>query len=383
MHIGQLWQGPRPYLERDHDRFFGRRKEIDTLIEMIRRNRLLVVTAPSGVGKTSLLLAGVVPPLRHMHELELMKRAQSLIGPALVCRTWSRSSDSNPHAVLIECISRAVAELKEEGPEHETVFFRPDQDDHLRDLLREEVDGLLDCALRGQSEYRDATSFLYDLAEQGKRLTIVLDQFEDALRLSPDGNSTLLQIIARATETESRIRFVISLRHEYMMQLHDLEVRVGGLATRTYYLRSVPVRVAADIIRKPAEIEKVRIEERAIKTLLRWIGAPPAAIDAIDFSENSERDDEDGDSPSEREAGKSIGSLNLLRLQALLVDINDMILQRTDAAVLSDDALRDYAGDRDRSQVINDAIENYVSKTVDPSRNSARTVQTVQAASDH
>lgn len=360
MSSSPLWQGPRPYLESDHERFVGRKDERDVLVEMIRRNRLLIVTAPSGVGKTSLLLAGVIPELRLLHHDELRGDAPKLVGPTLVCRTWSRLTDARPNAVLIDAINQAVMDLSKDGKEGEfpdAHFVRDCGDEALRPKLKEELKHLVDVSERGQRELKDATTYVSRLAEKLDRLTIFFDQFEDALRLSKE-NSVLLKIIARLYETESRVRVVLSLRHEYMMQLHDLEVRVGGLAPRTYYLRSVPVGAVTAIIKTPIEAAKLSVEDKAINTIKQWLDLPVGS--------ESQPPGEAADKVAESQA-RSMGSLSLLHLQALLVDIYDFMKNSGETKGLTDQLLADYVKNRNRSRLAIDAVENYISKTVDPS----------------
>ncbi|MGH3722222.1 MAG: tetratricopeptide repeat protein [Pseudonocardiaceae bacterium] len=55
--------GVRPFRAQDGDRFFGRSTEARDLAALWRANRLTVLCGASGVGKTSLLLAGVIPLL--------------------------------------------------------------------------------------------------------------------------------------------------------------------------------------------------------------------------------------------------------------------------------------------------------------------------------
>jgi tetratricopeptide (TPR) repeat protein len=55
--------GLRPYRTDEHDLFFGRTRESLDIARLWRANRLTVLYGPSGVGKTSLLQAGVIPTL--------------------------------------------------------------------------------------------------------------------------------------------------------------------------------------------------------------------------------------------------------------------------------------------------------------------------------
>jgi tetratricopeptide (TPR) repeat protein len=58
---GWPYPGTRPFQRADSHRFFGRAAEAADLAELWRINRLTVVHGPSGIGKTSLLDAGIVP----------------------------------------------------------------------------------------------------------------------------------------------------------------------------------------------------------------------------------------------------------------------------------------------------------------------------------
>ncbi|MEV5413739.1 tetratricopeptide repeat protein [Thermopolyspora sp. NPDC052614] len=55
--------GLRPYGAGDQDRFFGRSRESREVSHLWQSNRLVVLYGPSGIGKTSLLHAGVLPAL--------------------------------------------------------------------------------------------------------------------------------------------------------------------------------------------------------------------------------------------------------------------------------------------------------------------------------
>ena len=53
-----------PYQEKNNSVFFGREKEVENLLQIIQKNKLITLTGPSGSGKTSLINAGLIPRLR-------------------------------------------------------------------------------------------------------------------------------------------------------------------------------------------------------------------------------------------------------------------------------------------------------------------------------
>jgi phospholipase C len=56
--------GPRPFIEEDRFRFFGRKREAAELCSLVVAHRTVLLYSQSGAGKTSLLNAGVVPQLQ-------------------------------------------------------------------------------------------------------------------------------------------------------------------------------------------------------------------------------------------------------------------------------------------------------------------------------
>ncbi|MEO0435163.1 MAG: toll/interleukin-1 receptor domain-containing protein [Cyanobacteria bacterium J06656_5] len=58
------YPGMLPFSEENSDRFFGREQEIEELLERLRLSRFITVIGSSGSGKSSLVLAGLIPALR-------------------------------------------------------------------------------------------------------------------------------------------------------------------------------------------------------------------------------------------------------------------------------------------------------------------------------
>jgi hypothetical protein len=63
------YTGLRPFEEKDRPFFFGRSRDQATIISNLYGSSLTVLYGASGVGKTSILLAGVVPELEHNHRV--------------------------------------------------------------------------------------------------------------------------------------------------------------------------------------------------------------------------------------------------------------------------------------------------------------------------
>lgn len=68
------WPGLRAFTERDQNFFFGREEETAELFALLQRSPTLVLYGRSGLGKTSLLLAGLFPRLRQSSFLPVRLR---------------------------------------------------------------------------------------------------------------------------------------------------------------------------------------------------------------------------------------------------------------------------------------------------------------------
>src|SRR5215471_993964 len=70
----QPYLGPRPFELNDRHLFFGREREAHELSSLILANRITVLYAASGAGKTSLINAGIRPLIED--ELEVLPTAR-------------------------------------------------------------------------------------------------------------------------------------------------------------------------------------------------------------------------------------------------------------------------------------------------------------------
>jgi hypothetical protein len=65
------YRGLSAFRERDAEFFFGREEQVPRLVETVRHQRVIAVLGPSGSGKSSLVLAGLLPALRSDEGLQI------------------------------------------------------------------------------------------------------------------------------------------------------------------------------------------------------------------------------------------------------------------------------------------------------------------------
>ena len=196
----QPYVGLRPFREADGPFFFGRERDIRTIASCLLSSSLSVLYGPSGVGKSSVLQAGVVPYIR-----------QHPIGGILYFNEW--------------------------------------QDNSFRSLLnrkcRESLVGPPESDL--ENVFRPPQGPFY----------LILDQFEEYLlydhsSVQEEFESMLARLVNR---DDGRTRILIGIREDALFRLDQrLSLRIPNLLENTLQLRHLNVTTAREAIEKPIEV---------------------------------------------------------------------------------------------------------------------------------
>jgi WD40 repeat protein len=233
------------FTEETADRFFGRDTECALIIGNLRAARLTLLYAESGVGKSSLLRAGVVARLRGFADQDRQARGS----PRLVPVVFSSWSDA-PVAALIRAIDQAVRPYLREDAE----LNLPDDD--------------LERALETASEAIDAT------------LLVILDQFEEYF-LYPEGEVESKRVAAQVARCinrpDLRANFLISIREDSYSRLGDLfRGKVRNVYANFLHLDFLDRAGARASIEKPIE-GAFEVEPALVDTVLEQVGRTPVA----------------------------------------------------------------------------------------------------------
>ncbi len=132
--------------EREHAAlFFGRDKEIEDVISLLESRRLLAVTGVSGSGKSSLVLAGVIPMLE-AGQSELVGCARVAIlkprgGPlAELSRRLSQALDRNITAEALTSTTYGLVDAVKPLPPGESLLIVVDQFEEIFPFRRDRLD---------------------------------------------------------------------------------------------------------------------------------------------------------------------------------------------------------------------------------------------------
>lgn len=201
----------------DRRRFGGRDREVRELVTRITNERVLTVYGPSGIGKTSLLLAGVFPELRERGVRPVY--ARTLASPVDdVCRAVTEACGLEPLA----------------GKDLRTVLER---------------------------------------ASEELPLVLVLDQFEELFvrfRDRPEERAVFIQALTGAVKDEALgLSVVFSLREDYLASLDELEAGLPGvMAAHRYRVRPLTAFGVRQAVAKPLTDARIPYETAVVSRII-------------------------------------------------------------------------------------------------------------------
>lgn len=240
------YPGVRPFADSQEDqaKFFGRSIEIDSLFNRIVATRLLVLFGQSGLGKTSLLRAGVYPRLRQHRMLPLEVRVgQTRDGRSLVAVV--------AEAATLACRDQDIDYTPGEGNTlwefFKTAMFWRNQELLTPVLVLDQFEEIF--TLLGPEQRRTE-------AEQiGATATGVMPT-EVRVRQRDGKASTVL------SEDPPNVKIVLSLREEHVGALEELSTEIPGIFQDRLRLAPLAEAQACEAIRKPAELPQIVLADQ-------------------------------------------------------------------------------------------------------------------------
>jgi len=226
---------PRPYkfldyyTEQDTRLFFGREQEVDTICSQIVAHRTFILHGRSGVGKSSILRAGLTPRLKAEGHLVSVIR-----------------SFTDPVQQMLHSVAEALAE---ESP----VEPNADAGSALTDLIARIADGR--CVI------------------------FFLDQFEEFFSLlNEEARRNFLNVARELAAGTLPVRLVFALREDLLAEMSQLKAAIPEVFYHEYRLKRLNRDQAEIAITGPARAVGCSYEPELVKRLLEDI-ADPGGID--------------------------------------------------------------------------------------------------------
>ncbi|MCF8366053.1 MAG: SUMF1/EgtB/PvdO family nonheme iron enzyme [Bacteroidales bacterium] len=279
------YPGTRPFTENDKLVFFGRDDDIERLHRLVIVEKLIVLFGKSGLGKSSLLNAGVVPKLKKGDDFYTMPIRVGLVD----------GENKTPSAVFLNKIKNqieynnflwekivpqfknqwanddlhisfwlACKSLQIQHPNRTLVFIF----DQFEELFGREAEDII------------RFSFLLSTILHGQTPQTILNKIIDNHKVEK-GFLTKKEIAAISEPLQ--IKMVISIRSDRMSLLNRMKTHIPQILQKTYELLPLNIKQAEDALQKPA-----RAEGEFISPPFQY--GPKASEKIIDFlSSNREK----------------------------------------------------------------------------------------------
>ena len=242
-----LWKGLVSYTESDTAKnryiFSGRRDAIMTLLAMVKNNLLVTLYGKSGIGKTSMLQAGLFPLLRRDNYLPVLLR------PAEI-------DYDNFDAYVIETV-------KDQLKKHNVTRYIAGKDGRFNQKMDNGTDDSV-----GNIALWFASSKFYDSDNREVFPVLVFDQFEALFIGSRDKGSEVLRGLHTMIDdselqcpegvvchNEANFRIMLVVREDDLFRLEDAIDELGyrSMKNNRLRLRALTDAQAREVIEKPVD----------------------------------------------------------------------------------------------------------------------------------
>src|SRR5215471_6661775 len=202
---GSPYPGLRPFQEFESAYFYGRQSQVAQIIERLQHAQFVAVIGGSGSGKSSLILAGVVPRLRTF----ALNDAGDFWVPVIATPGTNHAGNESP---LTRLASKFCAVLKRlDGQEQSRRL------EDCVDLLRKS-NGFGLMVAKYSPDLADAQG----LDPSSANFLLVIDQFEELFHPSNHEQADCEALVNRVLdnvhdrEAHARVFVVITMRSEYL-----------------------------------------------------------------------------------------------------------------------------------------------------------------------
>jgi serine/threonine protein kinase len=248
------YTGLNAFQESDANRFFGRVREIGTVVAQLHGAPMIGIVGPSGAGKSSFVRAGVIPALKHSGETwETM-----IIRPG-------RHPMAALANIVVPMITTAASNLSDQVAEHQAALQR---------LYSEP--GYLGTVLRSRAH----TSH--------RKILLFVDQFEELYTLIRDADERrafTACLTGMADDALSPLRLVLSIRSDFLDRVAEDRQFMSELSQHLVFVGPPDRAGLREAIIRPAEMMRYRFETPAmVEHMLDTLQATPGCLPLLQFA---------------------------------------------------------------------------------------------------
>lgn len=279
MNGGDLWtpldsQNPWPgflaFMEEDSSFFAGRDAEKEELFRLVQRDRLTVLFGRNGLGKTSLLHAGLFPRLREERFLPVYVRVDyDPSAPSPVAQVRNKLAEAAARDAIDAPRLPEDISLWEFFHLPESDFWNVDNELVTPVIVLDQFEEIFTAATRGTENKARAGQFLQEVAD------LVEGRPPEALKRRLDASLAGADLY---TFAEHRYKVVISLREDYLADLESARWRMPSVMTNRFRLLPMNGETARQVAFRPPVV----VDETVAEKIVRSVGRRAPFIDSSD-----------------------------------------------------------------------------------------------------
>lgn len=295
------YPGLRPFDTEEQQYFFGRDEEIESVCRLLDLDKLIILHGPSGMGKSSLINAGILPALSTIRNWDVPYHVVPI-----------RFTNYDPELARIRREKQGLEELDSE-------LVKDPIDRFIAACLGEEHHWEEVIPMPRSSLWLSAKRMLIDQAVRPLRIVFILDQFEElftypearveefARQLGEIYHQTMPESVRKGMERKQIIeaefapgeqslpspkvaqllarieepldaKILISMRSDKLHYLERLKAHLPEMLLNSYELRSFDTDQAKKAIAQPASMEgegfvspPFAISEQVLEELIRFL----------------------------------------------------------------------------------------------------------------
>lgn len=240
---GNPYRGLLPFESPHRGVFFGRTAEISEVVERFRTRSFVLIAGDSGVGKSSLVRAGVLPVL-----------SQSGAAIAMV------TPGTQPVAALASAIASMI-------------------DEDATVLAGQLADDAACVGVRLQRR-------LAERATPGPHAVLFVDQLEELLTLADDGEAAFASLaLSSLLDAAPALHLIATVRSDFLARLAALPGLGDAVTAALYLCKPLPHHNIREVIVGPARITGLRFESPAlVDELVASVGSSAGELPLLQFA---------------------------------------------------------------------------------------------------
>jgi hypothetical protein len=255
------WPGLEAYREGDKDFFHGRQQESDELLRCVMRGQLTVLFGQSGLGKTSLLQAGLFPLLRQQEAFPIYIRLD-------FSSEYLTLTDQVKQAIRQETLAKGVEAPPWKDDETLWEYFHRQEADFWNErnkiivpvLVFDQFEEIFTLGRVDAAREKASEAFLVELGD------LIEGRPPAALKASLDESP---KDTSGFSFTQHNYKILLSLRKDFLPELEMLKKEVPSIMQNRFQLLPMNGKAAFEVVANAKEL----IEKEVAKKVVRFVAA--------------------------------------------------------------------------------------------------------------